>query len=164
MNTPDARAAGLFLSAFNVAFEDDERMTISVHTNGGTVSVEGHLSSSNIMTFHVEDVAFLLDRLTHLLSKDKPLGSITVTVPNHKGRGALISAWAWSLTGGTDGSTEALDPEVAVMLLPESAEFPQPDAVIGNGTFTSPPSAAMDAATLNELRRRGLTITEANFG
>jgi hypothetical protein len=157
MTTPEARAAGLFLAAFNIAFEDDERMTISVHTNGGTVSVEGHLSDS-IMTFQVEDVAFLLDRLTHLLAKEKPLGTITVTVPNHKGRGALISAWAWNLTGDAEGSTEPLYPEVAVMLLPESADFPQPDAEIGNGTFSSPPSAAMDTATLDELRRRGLIV------
>ncbi|WP_369387291.1 hypothetical protein AB5J72_06440 [Streptomyces sp. CG1] len=96
-------------------------------------------------------------------SKDKPLGSITITVPNHKGRGALISAWAWNLTGDTDGSTEPLDPEIAVMLLPESAEFPQPDAEIGNGIFSTPPSAAMDAATLDELRRRGLTVEEINL-
>ncbi|MGW1053580.1 hypothetical protein [Streptomyces sp. NPDC001155] len=159
MTTPDARAAGLFLAAFNVAFEDDERMTISVHTEGGTVSVHGHLTDG-IMTFVPKDVAFLLDRLTNLLSQDKPLGTITVTVPNHEGRGALISAFAWSLT--SDG-TQPLDPELAVSLLPESAEFPWPDGELGDGTFTNPPSAAMDDATLQELRRKGLTIEVINL-
>ncbi|MFD3667235.1 hypothetical protein [Streptomyces sp. NPDC058672] len=158
VTTPDARAAGLFLGAFNIAFEDDQRMTISVHTAGGTTSVAGHLSDNDLMTFQAEDVAFLLDRLASILSKDKPQGSLTVTVP-HPGNGsAPTDAWAWSLTA--DGGTEPLNPELAVILLPSSANFPQPDAHLGNGTFRNTPSASMDSETLAELRHRGLTIAD----
>ncbi|MCX4666403.1 hypothetical protein OG453_06940 [Streptomyces sp. NBC_01381] len=162
MTTPDARAAGLFLGAFNIAFEDDERMTISVHTTGGTVSVEGHLSDDYLMTFPVEDVSFLLDRLADLLSKDKPQGSLTVTVPHLGSHSAPVDAWAWNLT--SDSGTEPLTPELAATLLPSSANFPHENADLGNGSFPNPPAASMDSTTLTELRRRGLTIEDLTSG
>lgn len=158
MTTPEARAAGLFLGAFNIAFEDDQRMTISVHTAGGTVSVIGQLSDNHRMTFQAEDVAFLVDRLANLLSKEEPQGSLTVAVPHLGHIRAPIDAWAWSLAA--DGSTEPLDPELAVILLPSSANFPQPDADLGNGIFHNTPSASMNSESLSELRQRGLTIAD----
>lgn len=159
MTTPAARAAGLFLGAFNIAFEDDERMTISVHTEGGMGSAYGHLAGG-LMVFVPRDVAFLLDRLTDLLSQEKPQGTITVTVPSHEAQGAPIEAWAWSLT--PDG-TEPVSPALAITLLPENADFPGPEGELGDGTFQTPPSAAMDGGTLAELRHRGLAIEDVKF-
>ncbi|MYX26828.1 hypothetical protein GTY75_09125 [Streptomyces sp. SID8381] len=104
-----ARAASLFVGAFNSVYEDDPRMTIALHrSNGSSLAVAGLLDDYR-MRFDPAEVSTLLSWLTRAVAAD-PDAIISVTTA-YRPFGGREHGWAWRV-----GTGAALDREEAASL------------------------------------------------
>ncbi|RNG30370.1 hypothetical protein [Streptomyces botrytidirepellens] len=96
--TPETRAASLFVTAFNLAYEHDPLMKIAVHFgSGSSQTITGQLDAWR-MRFHPAEVSTLLAWLTRAVATD-PESIITVTT-TRDADGTSACGWAWCLATG----------------------------------------------------------------
>ncbi|MET9778621.1 hypothetical protein ABZ023_30955 [Streptomyces sp. NPDC006367] len=103
---PETVAASLFVGAFNSVYEDDPRMTITLHrSNGSSLAVAGVLDDY-LMRFNPAEVSTLLAWLTHSVATD-PDAVISVAAA-YRPLGDRAHGWAWRInTGDALGREEA---------------------------------------------------------
>ncbi len=91
-----ARAAGLFVEAFNCMFEDNRVLTVGAHEPDGlSGAASGHLVHWR-SDFAAADLARLLDHITYLIDRPHPAGVITAWDPD------VRWVFAWDLA--SDGT------------------------------------------------------------
>jgi hypothetical protein len=114
--TPEARAAALFVGAFNSVFEDCALMRIALHrSNGSSISVAGELIEY-VEWFDSAEVSTFLGWLTKAVAYD-PKAVIAVT-SWHWGPNADPAGYAWTIGDGA-----ALDADAARKVFGDAVEL-----------------------------------------
>ncbi|MFJ9729380.1 hypothetical protein ACIRP3_42255 [Streptomyces sp. NPDC101209] len=96
---PHTWAASLFVSAFNIAYQDDRRVTVAVHTSSGSSIVIAGALDAYRMRFDPVEVDVMLSWLTRAVTTDER-AVITVTAEPDM-VGCKIRGWAWRIGTGT---------------------------------------------------------------
>ncbi|MGW2421485.1 hypothetical protein ACWC0C_19925 [Streptomyces sp. NPDC001709] len=141
--TPRTAAASLFAAVFNIVFEDDPRMTIALHTSGGSRMVVMGELDNYLMRFHPAEVADLLTWLTRAVATD-PDAIITVTADDD---GDFSYGWAWHIrTGAALGGIEA-----APLFTPSTElKGAEEQHITVNGRLIEPSADGLSATALTD--------------
>jgi hypothetical protein len=112
-----ARAASVFVAAFNTVYEDDQQMRLTLHRGDGTsLAVTGELTPEWAEAFNAEEVATFLGALSTAIADD-PEAVISVASWLHTTDSDPVW-WAWRIEDG-----QPLEAAAAAALLGDDAEY-----------------------------------------
>ncbi|MFB7763672.1 hypothetical protein [Streptomyces xiamenensis] len=157
---PDSKlaAASIFITAFNIIFEDDPTLVITVHpANGTPVSAVGYLNRSTYLSeFDPDELDTFLNALAEVLAAPQPTGALTIYNTGDVYHSSP-TYWAWSLEEGMPSML--LGPESS--LLPRGFTFEDGDGwdPFPDWNFDTPPQASISHPARAVIARSGLPLT-----
>ncbi len=99
ITTPRTRAASLFVAAFNIAHEDNPRMTITLHMRSGSrLSIAG-VRDNHRIRFDPAEVATMMAWLTSAVVTDEH--AVITVMTDRDNEGWWTKGWAWRVGTGT---------------------------------------------------------------